>query len=385
MKPQLWLGAPAPGGLALPAANPTPSQFYGPRGVFLNDELLIVADSGNHRVLIWSQPPTQSHQPADIVLGQPDFYTEGPNRHRTNILKGFFLPTSVAVFNHRLFVADAWNHRILVWNSVPTVSDTAPDFAIGQPDLSSGEPNQGEAVSASTLYWPYGIAFIEQNFYAADTGNRRVLVWRGLPTCNQPADIVLGQDDFNQNGENRNVGVGPSSFRWPHALAGNADILYVADAGNHRILGWYPPLPRDRPADFVLGQPRFDSATEFPYAKQSAEKLRFPYDIACNNQIVAVSDSANNRILLWKAPLQRSCGAAATAVLGQPDFALNGENHWKEVNEKTLCWPYGISLHRSALAVADSGNNRVMIWDLSEMLNFELEKLTAEQRSLICV
>ncbi len=123
MKAHLWLGAAAPGGLALPAANPTPSQFYGPRGVFLDDEVLVVADSGNHRILIWNQPPTASHQPADIVLGQPDFYSEGPNRNRTSVRNGFFLPTGVAMFDGKLFVADAWNHRILVWNDIPEKSD----------------------------------------------------------------------------------------------------------------------------------------------------------------------------------------------------------------------------------------------------------------------
>ena len=80
--PERWLGAPAVGGLALPAANPTADQMYAPRGVFLNDEYLVVADSGNHRVLIWKGLPVADHQPADVVLGQPDFTSEGPNADR---------------------------------------------------------------------------------------------------------------------------------------------------------------------------------------------------------------------------------------------------------------------------------------------------------------
>ena len=383
MKARLWLGAKAPGGLALPAANPTPSQFYGPRGVFLNDDVLIVADSGNHRVLIWSRPPTASHQSADVVLGQPDFFSEGPNRNRISARDGLFLPTSVGVFNGKLFVADAWNHRILVWNSVPTESGIGPDFAIGQPDLASVEPNQGRAVSAETMYWPYGMAFVEGRFYVADTGNRRVLGWLGLPQSNRAAEFVLGQDDFAQNGENRNIGVSASSFRWPHALAGTKDILYVADAGNHRVLGWSPTPSQDRPADCVLGQPNFESAGEFPYAKQSAEKLRFPYHIACNDEFVVVSDTANNRILIWGHPVNHTCGSPATEVIGQPDFASNGENHWKAVTDETLCWPYGICLHRDMLVVADSGNNRVMIWDLSTV--GITSKQNFEKRRLLCV
>src|SRR5579884_3656950 len=55
--PECWLGAPAPGGLALPAARPTLSWLYGPRGVCLDSDHLVVADSGNHRVLVWHGVP----------------------------------------------------------------------------------------------------------------------------------------------------------------------------------------------------------------------------------------------------------------------------------------------------------------------------------------
>ena len=48
--------------------------------------------------------------------------------------------------------------------------------------------------------------------------------------------------------------------------------------------------------------------------------------------------------------------------IGQPDFDANGENRWDAVRQDTLCWPYGICLRGSVLAVADSGNNRVMLW-----------------------
>jgi hypothetical protein len=34
------------------------------------------------------------------------------------------------------------------------------------------------------------------------------------------------------------------------------------------------------------------------------------------------------------------------------------------VRPDTLCWPYGLALHGRTLAVADSGNNRVVLWSL---------------------
>ncbi len=214
---------------------------------------------------------------------------------------------------------------------------------------------------AGTLYWPFGIAFVHGRFYVADTGNRRVLYWDGLPAADRPADGVVGQPDPSQNAENRGEGVGPRSFRWAHAIAGDERRLFVADAGNHRVLGWAPPPGGDEPAGLVLGQRDFTSDRELNYGAQSAAKLRFPYGASYDDGLLAVADTANNRIMLYERPPERGL-VEADGVLGQTDFAAFGENEWKAITPSTLCWPYGLHLHRGRLAIADSGNNRVMLW-----------------------
>ncbi len=364
MHPLTWLGAYSPGGLALPAAQPTASQLYAPRGVYLDDDVLIVADSGNHRVLIWHGVPTSDQTPADVVLGQPDFTSEGAQAGGLGAQNGFYLPTGVGLYEKQLFVADSWNHRILVWNELPQRSFTPPDQVLGQENFSQVGENRGGETNNTSLYWPYGIAWIAGWFYIADTGNRRVLGWKGLPAHNQAPDLLLGQSSAQDRFENRGGAVGGNSFRWPHAIAGNRDLLYVADAGNHRLLGWSPPAQGDRPADLVIGQPDFTQSQEWPYSKQSAQKLRFPYSASFDTGRLAVADTANNRVLFWHAPANTGAFPAADAVIGQLDFESNGENRWKMVDRDTLCWPYGIHLHGNRLAVADSGNNRVMIWEV---------------------
>jgi len=358
MSAEVWLGAVSPGGLALPAAHPTPSQLYGPRGVFFDTQWFVVADSGNHRVLIWRRMPNNDGEPAEIVVGQQDFTSEGP--------KLLHLPTGVGIFDGKLVVADAWHHRVLVWNRVPEKNGTAPDYAIGQQDLGSVEPNRGGRPTAATLYWPYGCAWLDGWFWVADMGNRRVLGWQGMPGSGRPADVVLGQSSPVCGEENRGAPVCAGSFRWPHAIAGNRNSLYVADAGNHRVLGWTPSPLRDAEATLVLGQPDFHSNAEFPYAKQSARKLRFPYSLALDGDRLAVADTANNRVLLWNSAPASGCSLDADEVIGQDDFSANGENHWKAVTRDSLCWPYGVWLSGNRLAVADSGNNRVLIWDLAQ-------------------
>lgn len=357
---QIWLGAYSPGGLALPAAQPTAAQLYAPRGVYFDDDFLIAADSGNHRILIWRGVPETDCRAADLVLGQADFLSEGP--------KLLHLPTGVMMHEGKLIVADAWHHRLLVWEQMPETNNAAPDYAIGQPKLDSVEPNRGqEKPSADSLYWPYGFGFAAGWFWIADTGNRRVLGWPSLPKANEPAQIVLGQPDATSSEENRGAAAGARSFRWPHAIAGDAHRLLVSDAGNHRVLGWSPMPCEDSDAALALGQKDFTTAAELPYIKQGPSKLRFPYSIALEGARLAVADTANNRILIWDETPLSGCGAAADHVLGQPGFDSNGENRWKAVTHDSLCWPYGIWMHKGRLAVADSGNNRVTLWNLTEL------------------
>jgi NHL repeat len=376
--PRTWLGAPAPGGLALPAARPTASWMYAPRGVYLGPgggrDVLVIADTGNHRVMIWHEIPDRDEQPCDVVLGQPDAVSEGPAAGCGDTRTGLNLPTGVLVHDGRLVIADAWHHRVLVYNTLPEAPGAEPDLILGQANPGEVEPNRGGQCGTHTMYWPFGVAVAGGRFYVADTGNRRVLGWSGgLPdSAAAGPDLILGQPDPASREENRGGPPGPASFRWPHGLCGTGDRLFVADAGDHRVLGWTPHPDKDADADVVLGQPDFAAATEMPYVPQRAGVLRFPYAVDTDGTTLAVADTANNRILLWD---QGLCGQGsqdqgpvtgrqpgASIVLGQQDFAANGENRWSGVTRDSLCWPYGLSLSGGLLAVADSGNNRVVIW-----------------------
>lgn len=359
-RPAVVLGAESVGGLRLPDAAPSASTMYAPRGVWIDERRVIVCDTGNHRVLLFNDVPDHDGADADVILGQPDPWTEGPAAGGAGPEVGLHLPTGVLVDRGRLVIADAWHHRILVWDEIPVQASTPPDHVIGQRDLHGAEPNAGGPTGATSLYWPFGIAVVDGRFYVTDTGNRRVLVWvDGLPLDGRPADVVLGQPDAGSRDENRGGDVGPDSFRWPHAVAGTGTGgVFVADAGNHRILRWDAHPDRDRPADGVLGQPDFANGSEFPYISQDG-RLRFPYALATGPGL-AIADTANNRVLLWDAA--PSAAEPADLALGQRDFATVGENRWDAVAADTLCWPYGLSRCGDLLAVADSGNNRVVLW-----------------------
>lgn len=360
-RPYAVLGAAAPGGLLLPAAHPTAATMYAPRGVWMDDERIIGVDTGNHRVLIWQGAPETDGPAADVVLGQPDAESEGPGAgpDRMN------LPCGVLVDERgRLVVADGWNHRILVWDEVPTITGAPADHVIGQADFEAVEPNAGGEPTGATFYWPFGIALVEGRFVVADTGNRRVLLWRGgIPVDGRPADVVLGQDDPTRRDENRGEPVGPRGFRWPHtATTDGRGGLVVADAGNHRLLGWDHVPEEDVDASWVFGQTDFTGSAEMPYRRHDGREVRFPYAaVGLPGGGLAVADTADNRVLVFE-----TCPGGPDEhpdqVLAQPHFGAIGENRWERVALDTLCWPYGLSAHRGRLAIADSGNNRIVLW-----------------------
>ncbi|NTU79451.1 MAG: hypothetical protein HGA45_08620 [Chloroflexales bacterium] len=357
------LGA-QPGRFVPEAAVPTRASMFGPRGCWAQPGgPLVVADTGNHRVLIWRELPEEDGTPPDLVLGQPGFASDARNRGGPVSARSMFVPTGVLVWRGRLLVADAWNHRVLIWRELPRASDVPADLALGQASLGAGELNRGGRPRADTLYWPYGLATDGQRLYVADSNNRRVLVWSALPDePGRPADLVLGQADFAGGEENAGGAPTAASMRWPHGLASDGRRLLLADAGNNRVLIWDRlPVEPNAPADRALGQPDFVAVSDNRGYRLGAATLRFPYGAALWGGQIVVADTGNSRLLLWATPTPAT-GAAPDKVFGQADFDQSGENRWKLAGRDTLCWPYGIGAVGGVLAVADSGNNRVLLW-----------------------
>ena len=365
--PQCGWVRPHPAVWRCPPAQPSMAWMYSPRGVFIGDSHLVVADSGNHRVLIWHGMPDCDEQPADVVLGQPDGETEGHAAGGRGPERGMHLPTGVLIHDGRLIVADAWHHRILVWNSVPETNDVAPDVILGQPDASSVSENRGGALLGDRLL----LAVRHRGRRVRVLGHRHRqppgpgVAATAFRSRVSRADVILGQPDPAAHGENRDGPAGPDSFRWPHDVTGHEDLLLVADAGDHRMLGWSPQpagrlrgRPSHRPAG--LHQRRRSGRTD----RTPMTGCRFPYAVCLDPATghLGAADTANNRILLWDSIPDGPVGRGADHVLAQPDFGSNGENRWTSVQPDTLCWPYGLSLRGDLLAVADSGNNRVMLW-----------------------
>ena len=358
--------------LAIPV-RPDASTLFGPRGACLmrDQGALWISDTGHHRLLGWGRMPASDDTPADWVVGQPDFTREGRNAKGPANAGTLNVPTGICGVGEGMAVADAWNHRVLIWRNLPTAHNVPADVVLGQADFTSVQPNRGaSAASAQSLFWPYGVHWDGDKLWVADTGNRRVLMWQELPKdSGQPADLVLGQESFDCRDENSGNDPDANSMRWPHAIATWYGKLCITDAGNNRILVWdgVPTLNNAR-GDWVLGQEDFQKVDHNQSLYwPSASTLHMPYGVATSGPWCISADTANSRLIAWHIEDCHS-GAAAKALTGQLEFNAKGDNGWLAPTRDSLSWPYGIDVRSNWGVIADSGNNRVLLWPLASEL-----------------
>jgi hypothetical protein len=102
----------------------------------------------------------------------------------------------------------------------------------------------------------------------------------------------------------------------------------------------------------------FDSAG---YLDAAGDGLlfRFVGGLASTGSDVFLTDKHNNRVLYWLSAAGAFLGASPDAVLGQDNLSTN--NSGSDLNK--LNWPAAVSVGGSRLAVADTFNNRVLVWD----------------------
>ncbi|MBE0657777.1 MAG: hypothetical protein IH602_08795 [Bryobacteraceae bacterium] len=199
---------------------------------------LYVADTGNNRILGWSDArKVQGGDFADIQIGQVDFtraLVNSPHSDPNNPTRtGLLLPSVVAVdAEGNLWVADTGNSRVLRFPKPfeNMEGERLPDLVIG---AETYEAPPSYTPSASTLGFPTGIAFsLDGHLYVSDVLFNRVLRFDAPFTSGMAATVVFGQPDF----ETTSSGTGLDKLNSPFGLAVDSDDrLYIADAGNSRV------------------------------------------------------------------------------------------------------------------------------------------------------
>ena len=338
------------------------SPLLAPRGVFLANNKLFVADTAQNRLFIWNELPDSEFQKPDIVLGQSAKAKTGRNANGKVNASSLFYPSGIWSDGQKIILADAWNHRVLIWLQMPAQDGQPADVVIGQPDFHKNEPNINgisHPPSAQSLNWPYGVFSDGKQLWIADTGNRRVLYFENIPTQNfMPADNVIGKPDFQQRDYDHNDPVWPYSVK----VSPNGQMA-ITDTQYYRVLLWHDWKTSFRQkADVIIGQPSFEANGQNQFGWfPKANTLNWCYDTCFYKKGLWVADTGSSRIL-WFENLPSTHNTEADNLLGQDNFTTGSENKntiW--TTEGSLYWPFQISIEKSTMVVADTGNHRIII------------------------
>ena len=312
------------------------SGLRNPTGIATDGTALAVADTDNNRVLIWLHLPTSNGQPADVVVGQKDFTSNAALAPGPNTLRA---PSGVWIFAGKLFVADTFDDRVLIYNKIPTSNNASADIVLGQtsftafvqPDLTQ---TSGVA-TATNMQTPVSVTTDGTRLFVSDLAQNRVLIWNSIPTTNgAPADYAVGQPDLLSSATNNSFVLNSSAV----------------DADNNPT-DVKPVLCQSNGSDTVTGTPL--------YPERCGKTLSFPRFAYSDGKRLFIADGGNDRVMLFNT-IPTASGVAADIVLGQPD---EFSDHTGDNPDGTNAFetPSALAFDGLNLYVTDTYNRRVMV------------------------
>jgi uncharacterized protein (TIGR03437 family) len=354
---------------------PTTSGLRLPTAVASDGVHVVVADTNHNRLLIWNRIPSINNQPADVVVGQPNFSTATvpPSVPNAKSLRG---PQGVWIANGKLYVADTQNNRVLIYNRIPTSNGVAADVVLGAPDFTTFvEPDlthQTTSASATNMLNPVSVTTDGVRLFVTDLGYNRVLVWNSIPSTNAaPADLALGQPDLSSSIPNFGFKVDPadttvpqietpvlcttsngtdvnghptypvscnSTLNFPRFALSTGDRLFIADGGNDRVLVFNTiPTASGTAADYVIGQ----IGGSVNQASDAADSLRTPLGLAWDGTNLYVSDAFNRRVTLYSigsptVPYQGVVNAASFKIVATANVVFDPLSTIKAADTVTI-------------------------------------------------
>ena len=363
-------------------------ELFNPSAVALDNSTsppaVYVADTSNNRVLGWRYSTQLANgAPADIVLGQRDKFStlnQGPG----GLVTGVSLPTGLAVDKAgNVYVADSGNNRVLRFPQPFRQATDAkvPDLVLGQSGFSSNTPDP-TGVTSTALYLNTASGFPPHigmaldsagNLFVCDSGNNRVLRYpaASLSAAQPPnglaADLVIGQSSFITNVTTGDR-TSKTNLRGPTGIAfDSAGRLYVSDALARALI--YPStLTNGITALRTLGV-GFQT-NSIPVGQLNAGYVS-SVTIAAGHPILM--DTPNNRLLVYDtfdnlpAEVMSGYSPPASAVVGQNDFTqVNANGGLAQASSTNLFYPFDAAASSTEIWVADTNNNRVVVFPLNQ-------------------
>lgn len=330
-----------------------------------NSTQLFALDRDANRAIVWNSHPTATGELPDFVVGQDSLsnFQGGVSAERMN------QPEGIHATDNTLVIADTKNNRVLVWSPIPTQSGVAANLVLGQVDFTSRSANQGGSASNSSLNDPFGVWTDDNVLYVADRSNHRVMIWNNLGTLiatsahGAAAVGVIGQSDFTSVG----AGTSLTKINAPKDVHYDATLqkLFIADSNNHRVMLYdsvAPPLA-DLAATNYLGQPS-DSTNSANQGGLSLQSLSGPRSVHVAGGKIVVADGGNHRVLFYD-PSGLTNHEAAERVIGQSDGVTGLKNGTGNdgSNPSGLNIPLEVIQGGGSLYISDT-NSRILVFDL---------------------
>jgi hypothetical protein len=176
----------------------------------------------------------------------------------------------------------------------------------------------------------------------------------------QAAQFCLGQVDLVSGQENQGLGSAAADrLNAAFGLAIGGGLLFVADANNNRVVG-YPLSSIGQDAVATVFLGQTSASGSGNIAPPSSASLNSPQGIGCDGQHFAIADSNNNRVLVYNS-IPTGMGQAADAVLGQ---ATMSGSAFGAATAMSVGQPEAVAVADGRIFVADTANNRVLVYNL---------------------
>lgn len=341
--------------------------FDHPSGLASNGRNLVLVDRGNNRILVWNTAPTSPTTLPDLVLCQSSMTSTASG---TSLAQCNWPSDAVVTANGKLLVADSDNHRILIWNTFPTSSGQAASFAIdfGAGAWPWGVWSDGTKVAATLT--ERGQIKIWNTFPTTGSEEADVTITGNTTNClGTPRGIVSNGTALitgDHNGKCANNSVAHVFATWPTSSAAAVSYDIVPEDANYawphgtfdastgklyllsKYLVEYPGAPASQPTGTKI-------ATGTPFEGGDGG------DVEISNGHTYVTEYNGNRIAVFKGAPTGS--AKASFYIGSP--GVNPSNPNEVIN--TLKTNYFVTNPQvatlgGAMAVNSDFDRKVYVW-----------------------
>ncbi len=365
-------------------------------------EILYVSDVGHNRILGYDMTSFVESQidPGDTpvsVFGQDDYISSSAGTTQSSLSR----PRGLAIDpeNNRLWVVDSTNNRVLSYDMIRVASTSYPATVTLEavqggshevlgissplpPGLNSTFPFSN---SNSVFAFQYGVPSIYKRTFSYYIDQVRDTIASGVSFYSNKNILVTGSSTRSAPGSDTTAAAYTATATYQSTLQYAVD--FAIDTNHHVLyaLGNYDGMPNvvnhevwtynlnsdnsfiDATTNTRFGDFDNDPQTNTVNQYNIGYGTSIAFDSTANHMFIA--DAINNRVLVYDTTTTPSSSTAAVYVLGQANFTANNA----ATTQSGMRYPAGLAVDESnrRLFVSDSGNNRVLVYDITSITNGE--------------